>query len=290
MTANDQTIEVGFLNVVATPHPAGVYSSLLKKAALKPINFFGDHFALINSVAKVEGAEALYRGRLYIWTEINKDEPAINKIKLEEISHADLQLEIPDDIGFNSKSFNFFLNEATHVLTVEVKNELQKSISIRRVGKIFSSLLSAEIIGLDSPSVEVTIIPDDDALDRVLSLPNLSKIQIVVLRPNEDDISKATGEILKELDDMKAKRLEIEIVREAGEKSIVLNNRYMKYAQVAAENGHVSTKGKGADHEAISASTKEHPRILKKAIDTTLSFSAALRSIAESTRNKISSS
>jgi Domain of unknown function (DUF4747) len=207
--AQGQVVEFGFINVVATPHPKGVYLSLLKRAANSPVNFWGDQYAAITSPRAYDNEPDLFVGRLVTWTEINEDEPAINKQRLTETSLADLNFSVPADVGFNGRVFYYMLNEKTHVVSVELKNEFGKSISAGRTGKIFSRLMSPEVLGIDSEIVEVTVIPEEDALDWVMGIDRLDRIEILVKRPNADDITAKTNRIMNELDAQNVKRQEL---------------------------------------------------------------------------------
>ena len=282
--ADGQLVEFGFLNVVATPHPKGVYERLLKQSSNTPVNFWGDQYAAITEPKAVENEPGLFVGRLVTWTEIDPSEPAINKSRLTETSLSDLNFTVPSDVGFNGRVFYYMLNEETHVVSVELKNEFGKSISIGRAARVFDRLMSAQILGVQSEAVEVTVIPKEDALDWVLGLKRLDRIEILVKRPNADDITAKTNRIMKELDDQNVKRQEMTFSRESGKSGIDLNERNMDYAAVASDNGHVATKGKDEDGESEARSTKEYPKIVKVFLDAGQTVLASLREQAKRIR------
>lgn len=281
---DEQIIEAGFLNVVATPHPKGVYLRLFQQAANTPVGFWGDMFAAIRPPVAVSGEPDLHVGQLVIWVEINPNEPAINKKRLTETSLRDLKFDVPADVGFNGRVFRYILNEKTHVVTLEIRNENGKTVSPVRARRIFSRLLSPEVLGLEAEMVEITVIPEEDALAKVLGLKRLDRVEILVKRPNADDITAKTNAIMQELDEQNAKRQELVFTRESGTPGLKLNERNETYAEVAAHNGYVVSKGKDADGEAVARSTKEYPKVVRFVLDAGATANASLRELAKRIR------
>jgi hypothetical protein len=77
MAEHEKELHFAILNIVATPHPPGTYERLIREAARKSVNFWGDQYAQIGDAEEIE--PGLLWGRLVIWTEIDPDEPAILK-------------------------------------------------------------------------------------------------------------------------------------------------------------------------------------------------------------------
>jgi hypothetical protein len=174
--AEDTIVEYCALNVAASPHPEGVYRQILDAAALKPVNYRGDQFATIS--VPTEREPGFLQGRLVSWTEINQDEPAIFKDKLTEVDLSDLNIQIPENVGFNGRIFLYTFRVRDHVMFIETKNEFGKRLSPRLVEKILTMLFSAETLGVDAPLVEVTLMPEEDALARILRLGHLKRLEI----------------------------------------------------------------------------------------------------------------
>ena len=101
--ANDTSIEYCVLNVVANPHPTGIYERILTKAALSPVNYRGDSYATISKPRQIE--DGFLQGRVVAWTEINRDEPAILTDVLREVDLSDLDIQIPENVGLNGRIF-----------------------------------------------------------------------------------------------------------------------------------------------------------------------------------------
>lgn len=280
-------VEIGFLNIVATPHPPGVYERLLRKCSDTPVKFFGDQTAAITAPRETSSDPNLLEGRLVVWTDIDESQPGIDKRKLAEVRLSDMNFSVPRDLGFNGRVFTYVFNVRAHVLAVETRNEFGQTVSPVRAKRIFDRLMSPFILGLDSEHVEITVIPEDDALARVLGLKRLDKVEILVKRPNADDITTETNAIMAELMAQKAKSEERVLVREAGSDGIELSDENMIRARVAASNGHVSSTGRDSDDEPDRRSTKEYPKVVRWALEAGESFAARVRDAARNATARI---
>lgn len=258
--SENRIIEFCAINVAASPHPEGVYVELLRKAAFNPVNYWGDNFSTISPPEEVE--PGFWRGRLLCWTEINKTEPAINKEKLVEIPFKDLDISLPDNVGFNGRVFQYILRERDHALFVETRNDLDKTISPDRARKILGLLFSQDIQGADAPFVEATVIPEQDALRRILAISKLKRIHIHVVRPNADDIDPQS--VLDKLVQQGAKSQDTILVAAQGPDGLTLNAETTAEAEVAAFNGFVKGSGTEEDGERVELSTRQHPYIIRR--------------------------
>jgi len=258
--ADDIVVQYCAVNVAAHPHPKGVYLPLLEKASEAQVNYWGDHYAKISP--PVEREDGFYQGRLVTWTEINRDEPAVDTQRLEEVDWEDLELDIPENLGFNGRIFFYSFRERDHTMFVEVKNEFGKSVSPKRVEKILAELFAPEVQGSDAPLVEVTLIPDEDTLNRILALDRLKRLEIHLVRPNADDLD--VEDILAELDAQNARSMEKVLVAVPGNEGLQPDERTTVEAKVAEFNGYVVGNGNDADGELVHLSTKAHPRIFKR--------------------------
>lgn len=129
--------------------------------------------------------------------------------------------------------------------------------------KIFSTLLSGEVLGLGWPNVEVTVIPEDGAVDRILNLPRLQILAIHITRPNEDASSpEARRRVFSELDDVNAQTLDIKLTKTSGSTRLEPNGNYEELAKIAADTGYVRGEERDEDGKKFALSTKELPKRL----------------------------
>lgn len=98
-------LNIGFLNVVATPHPEGIYLESLKRVSNHPIKLRGRDFAIITSPVKMQKEEILYWGMVSVWTDIDSTEPSIDKSTFEQKNVEAALKKIFAERGFNNRSF-----------------------------------------------------------------------------------------------------------------------------------------------------------------------------------------
>lgn len=268
----------GVLNVVAHPHPEGTYRRLFELAAVKDegVNFRADQYAKTSAIS--DSRDGIFTGRVAIWTAIDRNAKTIQTRTLIEAALADTNVRIPDDLGFNSKIFSFSFREKDHRMFVELNNEEGKSVSIGVVQKIISSILNS-IKPDDIEEVNVFVVSRKNAVEQILSMEVLSKIEIVLDMPNPDDLSPGKQRILNNLREMRAKRLRTELTKARGEDTLILLDYYRELAELAKDDGYVKANGK-IDGEKVERSTKDYPEDIEIELLPDESSAAAVRRIA----------
>ncbi len=214
MAATD--IVVGVLNVIAHPHPPGVYVRILTAVARQPVRFWGDEHAA--TTAPEDAGNGLYRGQILIWTEVDPDLPAINKTTLEEADLDQAAAQFTRRYGVNLKVFTYVLRARDHRVFFEVVNDAGKRLSPARAAKIFGTLLAPPHLDPDSdPVVEVLVQPSEDALTQVLAIHRLTHLMIDIPRPNADDLSQRAQGIMDEITEQNGSRYQKALVVERGQ-------------------------------------------------------------------------
>jgi len=274
--SDEVTVEYAILNIAASPHPDGVYEELLNRAALQPVNYWGSHFATISR--PVRERDGFLRGRIVCWVEIDKSEPAVFKDKLEEVDFNDLDIDIPNNVGFNSKVFLYVFREKDHSMFIETSNDLGKKLSPRQARRILELLMGPTVQGNDAPLVEVTTIPEEDTLRRIFSMSKLKRLRIHIVRPNADDLD--VERILERLEGMGVRSEDKVLVAATDNGGITPDEETRTEAEVAEHNGFVQGVGYEEDGTRIDLSTKEYPRTIKKRVDQFGSAVAEIMSVA----------
>jgi hypothetical protein len=273
-------VYIGFLNIVATPHPDGIYPETLKKISNRPINFYGNEYAVILRPKKSRSDPNLFEGVIRIWTDIDPDRPSINKRTFAEEGVDSELKKIFSVKGFNNRGFSYVLNEKSHHLAVELQSEIGQKISIRQFHKIFELALSR--LNVEGQTFSVTIIPTEDAIESVLGLERLDRIKIYLKRPNPGDHDDGDAEeVLRELDEQNLKEADYSFSRQPGTEGIHLNSKNLLRAEVAAQNGHVESAGLNDDGQREKRSTKEYPKIVRRTLAAGVSFIRAIREEAQ---------
>jgi hypothetical protein len=270
----------GILNVVIHPHPLGAYRGLFEVAGNDPmgVRFHGDLFATLSPISNTRNG--VFTGKLAIWTEIDPSSNLIEKRTLKETLLSDASVQIPDGVGFNSRVFSFAFREADHRLYVELINDEGQTISIGRAKlAVFRVLAALQPQSIDE--LDVHIVSQENAVEKVLAIPKLRKLLIQLDLPNPDDLSEEKRKILEEIERMGGKRIRAEITKSAGEESLEASDHYRAMAELAKDNGYVSGIGRDENGEVIQLSTKSYPNEIEVPVQADASRSIMTRVIAE---------
>jgi Domain of unknown function (DUF4747) len=260
--ARERTIQVCALNLAANPHPIDVYVTMLRSSARFLVQARGTDYAKITSPRAVSGRVGIYSGRILIWTEIDLKRPWLDLTNEGELSPAlKRTINIPDNARPNMRAFGYVFVEKSHRLYFESRNEFGESLGPNVAKTIFSKITSQELLGFDSPEVEVTIVPDVDAVDRVLKLPRLRTLFIRVTLPNPDTASPAARKrVYDRLTNAKARQLEEKYIKSTGAEKLEPTKEIQDLAEVASENGFVRGEGRDDDGKKLEVSTEKYPK------------------------------
>lgn len=131
--AKSPRITIGALNVVADPHPAGVYRQLFQQVAEQGVRVWGNDWAKITAPADRGTSPPSFYGRLLVWTEIDRDGKWLDQKTDKEATPTEKKkIQIPDNLDPNFRSFNFVFLENRHLLILEYRNELGEHFGSKR--------------------------------------------------------------------------------------------------------------------------------------------------------------
>ena len=281
----EQTVEFGILNVVAHPHGPGVYKALLERAANREINFWGDLNGAIRAPREVE--PGIYQTEIVVGVELDLDAPLIDRSSYREVGPDDAEVRLSGQHLYNGRVFVLTFLEHDHYLFFESKNEFGKNLSPNRAQRFFRRLFSQEVLGSDSPYVDVTVVPEDDTLEMLLGIERLDKVEIFLQKPNPADVNDDEVQgALADLEAQGAKSQFIRLMRAPKVSSIVLNAQNYIRAKVAQFNGYVKASGKTADGEPFAGSTKQYPKVINATLDATSAVTGIAIRVAKQARQR----
>jgi len=274
-----RTKRYGVFDVVAQPHPAGIYRSIFETAVGSGVKYWGDYFAAITPIS--EERNDVFTGRIAVWMAVDPDSNVVSLADFSEepLSSSD-EVIIPQSVGLNSRIFQFGFNTKNHRLYLELNNDDGGRISARRAEAALQQTLSRAAKDL-CDELRVQIIPESDSVEKILNIPRLTSLEVHLFRPNPDDQEDDANQLLAgELEDQNVKEA-VKILKKApGASTIVLNARNKALALAGAFSGLVKGKGKDADGNSVSASTKDYPmEIVREAANDT--EAGGVRSVAE---------
>jgi hypothetical protein len=259
----------GALNVVAHPHPEGIYVSLLTRASEWEVRLWGADYGSVTAPKEWDKDPNIYLGRVLLWTRINRSGQWYDKKKKQKASEEDKKkIVLPDEFEPNFRNFNYALNVKKHLLIVEHQNEWGERFGPQRAERLFSLLFSADVLGDDIPDVSITAIPEAASVTNILALPKLRRLAIHLRRPNPDDLTDDYARILEEMEQEKLKAKDIILHKAPGAPSLTPNKVTQLYAQVAAENGYVEATWRDEDGKNLHESTRSHPKQIVVPADT----------------------
>lgn len=275
--ARVRQMKFSVLNVVAQPHPEGAYRSIFERAAGQGVRFWGEEFVALSPIS--ETRNGVFSGRLAIWTQVDRNSDVIRLDDFEQLSLRDSEVNVPRNIGLNSKIFAFAFNVSKHQMFIEMQNDEGKHLSAKRAERAVFRIL-AQLNFTDVEDIQVHSVPETDSVERVLRLPGIKRIEMRINRPNPDDVDEDANRILDELQDQGVQRTDISLSKAPGFQEISLNARNKVLAGVAAMNGFLKAFGKSADGTKIEASTKDHPKVISVDPDPEKTASAQVRYVA----------
>jgi len=152
------------------------------------------------------------------------------------------EVNIPEHLKPNAKFFNFIFYPIDHKLVCEIK-DTDGSISAKMLLEFFENLFKSPKLLEVFNTVEVNILPDLDAVDKILRLKYLKKLHLIILRPNADELAEMEAEIFEEMDSQNIGVYQ-KILEAQENESLDLNERTKEQTKVAATNGRVDYKAK----------------------------------------------
>jgi len=288
--ARKKSIELGVLNVTAHPHPPGVYLKLFQAVAGKKIdaNFRADQFARLSTLHPLEPGNDLsegFWGFVYRYIKLDSSDPWFD---LEHNAATDA-FHIPNNVAPGLVIALFEFRPKIHRLVVQTKTANGKRLGINSYKLFFERLLNHPKLQLHFPKIEVQTEPRTEAVEQILNMPVLRRVEIHVRRPNPDDPGEK--DVLKRLDEMNAEQ-QTEIIVAQPKKGLKLDRSTRALARIAASNGHVFGAGTSADGKKQELNTLAHPFVDQEKFDPKLTtehqtFFVKARSMLERIKSRL---
>lgn len=271
-------IEISGLNIVTQPHTPDGYVKLFKKIAKerKPIKVRGNDCLMVSSARPLDTNDWTKGivGEIIKFSEIEQDRNWVN-VKNGKFLEDGLEPDLPQDLRPNGASFPYIFYPKrkghSHKLfyVSHYRNHKGKydNLSPNMLKKMFDSLFMIIKLESEYESIEVTVLPDNDALNSIFKIPSLYKLELVIKAPNPDDLADAEREIFQRMDGMNVSETYQEFKSQKSA-SIKPDEDLKIKARVAANNGYVKGYGKDIDGTKVEQSTKEIPLKRTVLIDT----------------------
>lgn len=244
--ARKRSVTYTALNIRVHPHPSpDIYVDLFNylNENRRPIPLSNNIYLAINDLKPLNENKPLdgFIGEIIKYNGIT--DQWYNQKTGQEAEPEDLkEVNIPEHLKPNAKFFNFIFYPIDHKLVCEIK-DTDGSISAKMLLEFFENLFKSPKLLEVFNTVEVNILPDLDAVDKILRLKYLKKLHLIILRPNADELAEMEAEIFEEMDSQNVGVYQ-KILEAQENESLDLNERTKEQTKVAATNGRVDYKAK----------------------------------------------
>lgn len=264
--ARYKTLTVGALNLKIHPHSPELY-----------VKLFQEVFA-IGEVVKIRGADwgmpgylltssmgnplEGMSGALYRFLNINPDEPWLDVTKRAPIREEDGTPipQIPEHLKPNLREVPFVFYPQGHRFFFDAGSFSPSSAAslLRNISKNSSIIDKFGII-------DVIVESSKEAIERILSIPSLTRLEIFITRPNADDISSQKRRFLERMESQNARTFK-ETVTSLKEQGINPDEETRVLMDLASSNGWVRGVGYAGETKR-EESTDPHPLLEKERYD-----------------------
>lgn len=244
--ARKRSVTYTALNIRVHPHPSpNIYVDLFNylNENRRPIPLSNNIYLAINDLKPLNENKLLdgFIGEIIKYNGITDqwyNQKTGQKAEPEDLK----EVNIPEHLKPNAKFFNFIFYPIDHKLVCEIK-DTDGSISAKMLLEFFENLFKSPKLLEIFNTVEVNILPDLDAVDKILKLKYLKKLHLIILRPNADELAEMEAEIFEEMDSQNIGVYQ-KILEAQENESLDLNERTKEQTKVAATNGRVDYKAK----------------------------------------------
>lgn len=231
--------EIGALNVRVHPHTSEHYVDLIKAAyrLKQPIIIHGSRAGVIRSLNKPDRT-GIITGTIMTYLSIDLDQPWFNDETFDVASEDDLEdISLPEHLHPDISSFYFALDPILHLIYFEKYGE-GKTFSHRSALVFFDTLFQQDAIVDKFGPVKISIVQSKLALDHIFSLDRITKIDILIEKPNDiwpDDFEK-------HLEGKNARSVNV-VYKADGPAGLIRDGQINKLTEASLENGKTEVSG-----------------------------------------------
>jgi len=223
------------------------------------VKVLGVYYGMIGELRSIDSEDPLTGlvGRFYRFINIDPKEPWFNLDKNEPATEAEMaKVVIPEFMRPGMTMFNFVFYPKGHKLYFEVHDK-KGSLGSSSVKKLLDTVFAAPSITQAFGTVDITVIPAKEQLEKIFAINRLSKLIIEITRPNSDGGEEYEEQVMKRLERQNARQERIEYTA-IPNTTIEPDDETKKLAKVASHNGRVSGKGTDLQGKKVILSTISH--------------------------------
>lgn len=236
------------------PHTPQRYIKAMRDAYARQlvVKVRGDFAGMIGSLRQDEMDTSILHGEFYKFLDLQAESGWFDLRQLRPAKPDELAaIQIPEHLRphFQFLPFVFYAN--CHRL-VMVSRDGEDVITPAQAARVLKGALRAA-----GEQPEVTVEPQREVLEEILTMPRLRKLTLTIVPPNTDGLGEAERQLVEQMRDQNARRLLVELgSRDAG--GLRPDERTRTLARIAQSNGKVEAKG-GERGKIQTVSTTDHP-------------------------------
>ncbi|TAL16446.1 DUF4747 family protein [bacterium] len=276
--ARKKILRIGALNIKTQPHSEQRYLDLFMmmfNKTKKGIKIRGSDWGMIGTLQTMNrNGNDFYIGRVYKFLNIDPDKAWLNTDtrKPEKDENGAIVKPVADNLKPNLRESYYAFFPKQHRMIYEI-NEMSPGMML----KLMTALFNRKSIVGRFGNVDIEMETSIEAIDIILQIPTLRKIEIGITKPNPGDVldEDDEAEVFRRFDRIKARKLQENWSGQKGE-SLLPDEEMKKLMRVASSNGLIMATGYGRNDEKVVESTQDHPRTMTDEYDpniqTTFSF------------------
>lgn len=251
------------LNIVINPHPDGRYIELFRAAMSNKTtySFFGTRTGVITLFRKESRSDRFYKGTIALFSDINFDRSWLDFSTGDAAQVEDLEsIRIPKHLRPEFKSVPFVFDVVKHRMIF-----VSSGLGVTSARKLIEGLFRESGSLGEKDVLEVTVIQDEDNLERMLAESGILELKIEINLPNADSLKDSEQELYDRLLKQNSKRLVQQIDADSSG-NLKPDYESRTLGKIALENGRVTTKVHTADG-IVARSTDEIPKTRRLVYD-----------------------
>jgi hypothetical protein len=253
-----KTITLSALNIVVSPpHSPERYVDLLRATyrQRKTVALRGDYKALLGGM-HVDGNVIV--GQFYKFFDVDPSRPWFDIDRKQEAFEEDVaKIQIPENLKPHHHAIDFVFFTSVHKLVFvaqDGKAILGPTTCKAMLDRLFESQRIVERFG----TINVTIEPHQEQLERIIALKKLRRLTIELTPPNPDDLSEAERAVMRRMHREGASRYTEELVAQDSQ-GLKPDADRLVLAEIAQSNGRVAGVGEDEIGRSVAYSTTDEP-------------------------------
>lgn len=266
----EKLVTLNMINIAMNPsHSPQKYYEFFKSIFDKKLvaKIAGEKYGTLSTLTYIDKNDPLkgMYGFFYKYTKIQLDR-WFNLLEEKFISNEELKsIRIPKHIVPNAEKFSYVFFPKKHRIIFQ-SSESGKRFSPRLASKMFEEFFNDERITNNEIFTSVTLEQSEKSLSNIYSIPILSKMDIIINRPNADFDDQDEKEVFKRMESQNVRRWQT-ILRAPIKQNITPDNETKILATVALSNGKVDAIGYDEEGMKIEESTTKYPLVEKYTYD-----------------------